>query len=57
MTCVCIAASLGMALPAGFFETDQQGFAGGVEASFMSTTLDEQVTSRAHCFATEIHVY
>jgi len=47
----------GMALPAEFFETDQQGFAGGVEASFMSTTLDEQVTSRAPCFATEIHVY
>jgi len=47
----------GMALPAEFFETDQQGFAGGVEASFMSTTLDEQVTSRAHYFTTEIHVY
>jgi len=47
----------GMALPKEFFDADQQGFAGGVEASFMSTTLDEQVTSRAHCFATEIPVY
>jgi len=47
----------GMVLPKKFFDADQQGFAGGVEASFMSTTLDEQVTSRAHCFATEIHVY
>jgi len=33
----------GMALPEEFFDADQQGFAGGVEASFMSTTLDEQV--------------
>lgn len=33
----------GMALPKEFFELDEQGFAGGVEASFMSTTVDEQV--------------
>ena len=47
----------GMALLKKSFDADQQGFAGGVEASFMPTTLDEQVTSRAHCFATEFHVY
>ena len=35
----------GVALPKEFFEPDHQGFAGGVEASFMSTTLDEQVSS------------
>ena len=33
----------GLVLPAEFFELDEQGFAGGVEPSFMSTTRMEQV--------------
>ena len=33
----------GLALPPEFFELDKQGCAGGVEASFMSTTLSEEV--------------
>ena len=33
----------GLALPPEFFERDQQGFAGGVEPSFMSTTTSDEV--------------
>ncbi|KAJ1485785.1 hypothetical protein T484DRAFT_2393332 [Baffinella frigidus] len=33
----------GMALPPDFFHSDEQGFAGGVEAAFMSTTTDRTV--------------
>ena len=33
----------GMALPADFFQADEQGFAGGVEAGFMSTTTNREV--------------
>ena len=33
----------GMALPPDFFHSDEQGFAGGVEAAFMSTTTDRKV--------------
>jgi hypothetical protein len=36
----------GFALPPEFFEPDEQGFAGGVEASFMSTTLSEEVARK-----------
>jgi hypothetical protein len=32
-----------LALPTKFFELDEQGCAGGVEASFMSTTQSEEV--------------
>jgi len=32
-----------MVLPPGFFAKDEQGFAGGVEAAFMSTTTAEKV--------------
>lgn len=33
----------GLALPPEFFERDQQGFSGGVEPSFMSTTTSDEV--------------
>jgi hypothetical protein len=33
----------GMALPPNFFQADEQGFAGGVEAAFMSTTTAKSV--------------
>ena len=33
----------GLALPPSFFEKDEQGFAGGVEPGFMSTTTDAKV--------------
>ena len=36
----------GLALPPEFFEPDEQGFAGGVDASFMSTTLDDSVARK-----------
>ena len=36
----------GLALPPEFFELDKQGCAGGVEASFMSTTLSEEVARK-----------
>ena len=36
----------GLALPPEFFELDEQGCAGGVEASFMSTTLSEEVARK-----------
>ena len=36
----------GLALPPEFFEEDEQGFAGGVEASLMSTTTNEEVARR-----------
>lgn len=36
----------GIALPQEFFEVDEQGFAGGVEPSFMSTTLDDEVARK-----------
>ncbi|KAJ1485424.1 hypothetical protein T484DRAFT_2426803 [Baffinella frigidus] len=35
-----------MALPPDFFHSDEQGFAGGVEAAFMSTTTDRKVAMR-----------
>jgi len=35
----------GMALPPDFFWADAQGFAGGVEAAFMSTTTNRQVAT------------
>ena len=36
----------GLALPPEFFAPDAQGCAGGVEASFMSTTLSEEVARK-----------
>lgn len=36
----------GLALPPEFFAADAQGCAGGVEASFMSTTLSEEVARK-----------
>jgi hypothetical protein len=36
----------GLALPPEFFELDEQGCAGGVEASFMSTTQSEEVARK-----------
>jgi len=36
----------GLALPLEFFAPDAQGCAGGVEASFMSTTLSEEVARK-----------
>ena len=36
----------GLALPPEFFANDAQGCAGGVEASFMSTTLSEEVARK-----------
>ena len=45
----------GVALPKEFFEPDHQGFVGGVEASFMSTTLDEQVSSLGR--KTDLHAH
>ena len=36
----------GLALPPEFLELDEQGCAGGVEASFMSTTLSEEVARK-----------
>jgi hypothetical protein len=36
----------GLALPREFFELDEQGFAGGVEPSFMATTHDETVARK-----------
>jgi hypothetical protein len=36
----------GLALPHKFFKPDEQGCAGGVEASFMSTTLSEEVARK-----------
>ena len=35
-----------MALPPEFFEPDEQGFAGGVDVSFMSTTVDKDVARK-----------
>ena len=45
----------GLALPPEFFEKDEQGFAGGVEASFMSTTTKEEV-ARQYSGVREGHV-